>query len=70
MKSTLLTLLFYVWTSCFVFGQADFSSRLSDSALELTRQKVVYDPGYFRIDYPNGDIPSDRGVCTDVIVRA
>lgn len=70
MKPTLLTLFFYIWTSCFVFGQTDFSSRLSDSALELTRQKVVYDPGYFRIDYPNGDIPSDRGVCTDVIVRA
>ena len=43
---------------------------LSDSALELTKQKVVYDSSYFSIDYPNGDVPSDKGVCTDVVIRA
>jgi uncharacterized protein YijF (DUF1287 family) len=43
---------------------------LSVSALELTKQEVTYDPGYFSIDYPNGDIPADKGVCTDVIIRA
>ena len=30
----------------------------------------MYDPSYFSIDYPNGDVPSDKGVCTDVIIRA
>src|SRR5205085_7756500 len=29
-----------------------------------------YDPGYTRIGYPDGDVPADRGVCTDVVVRA
>jgi len=43
---------------------------LSVSALKLTEQEVNYDPGYFSIDYPNGDIPGDKGVCTDVIIRA
>jgi uncharacterized protein YijF (DUF1287 family) len=43
---------------------------LSASALKLTEQEVTYDPSYFLIDYPNGDIPSDKGVCTDVIIRA
>ena len=43
---------------------------LSVSAIELTKQDVTYDPGYFSIDYPNGDIPDDKGVCTDVIIRA
>jgi len=43
---------------------------LSISALKLTEQEVTYHPGYFSIDYPNGDIPSDKGVCTDVIIRA
>ena len=43
---------------------------LSESALELTKQQVTYDPSYFSIDYPNGDIPSDKGVCTDVVIRA
>jgi uncharacterized protein len=31
---------------------------------------IHYDPAYRRLDYPGGDVPSDRGVCTDVIVRA
>ena len=43
---------------------------LSDCALEVTQQQVVYDPSYFSIAYPNGDVPSDKGVCTDVIIRA
>ena len=43
---------------------------LSDAALELTHQKVTYDPSYFSISYPNGDVPDDKGVCTDVIIRA
>lgn len=33
-------------------------------------QTVVYDPAYRRLDYPNGDVPADRGVCTDVVIRA
>ncbi len=43
---------------------------LSDCAIELTKQNVIYDPSYFSIDYPNGDVPSNRGVCTDVVIRA
>ena len=29
-----------------------------------------YDPAYRQLSYPGGDIPLERGVCTDVIVRA
>jgi uncharacterized protein YijF (DUF1287 family) len=29
-----------------------------------------YDGSYRRIAYPNGDVPREIGVCTDVIVRA
>ena len=43
---------------------------LSNSAIELTRQSVTYDPNYYSISYPNGDVPSNIGVCTDVIIRA
>lgn len=43
---------------------------LSDCALELCKQKVTYDPSYFSIAYPNGDVPADKGVCTDVVIRA
>lgn len=43
---------------------------LSDAALSLTKDKVIYDPSYFALDYPNGDVPADKGVCTDVVIRA
>ncbi len=47
-----------------------FASRLSAAAVELTKQNVSYDPTYFKIVYPNGDVPADKGVCTDVVIRA
>ena len=31
---------------------------------------VHYDPAYRALAYPGGDVPAERGVCTDVIVRA
>lgn len=48
----------------------DFYQRLSDAALSLTKQNVTYDPSYFSIPYPNGDVPENVGVCTDVVIRA
>jgi uncharacterized protein YijF (DUF1287 family) len=29
-----------------------------------------YDPAYAKLAYPGGDVPEDRGVCTDVVIRA
>lgn len=43
---------------------------LAKAAVALTNDRVIYDPSYFKIDYPGGDVPADRGVCTDVIIRA
>lgn len=33
-------------------------------------QAGTYGAGYLRLDYPMGDVPRDRGVCTDVVIRA
>ena len=67
-----ISLIFIFFTA--VLNSADcqesYSDRLSKAALELTRLLVYYDPSYFTIAYPNGDIPIDKGVCTDVIIRA
>jgi uncharacterized protein YijF (DUF1287 family) len=67
----------YILFIALIFGavmdalsQTAFHARLADSTLTLTQQSVVYDPTYFRIDYPNGDVPANRGVCTDVVIRA
>ena len=53
-----------------VFGQGSFYRALADSTMQLTRQAVQYDPRYFSIPYPNGDVPPNKGVCTDVVIRA
>jgi uncharacterized protein len=49
---------------------AYFASRLSEAALSLTQHAVIYDPSYYAIAYPGGDVPADRGVCSDVVIRA
>lgn len=41
-----------------------------DSAIQQTRETLEYDPSYSKLDYPKGDVPLERGVCADVIVRA
>src|SRR6185436_14307851 len=35
-----------------------------------TRNPVIYDGSYARLAYPMGDVPANRGVCTDVVIRA
>jgi uncharacterized protein YijF (DUF1287 family) len=47
-----------------------FAGRLSAAALDLTGQEVIYDPAYYALDYPGGDVPAGRGTCTDVVIRA
>jgi uncharacterized protein len=52
------------------FGQTDPRVSLSEIALSIVDPSILYDPGYFSIPYPNGDVPANKGVCTDVIIRA
>jgi uncharacterized protein YijF (DUF1287 family) len=40
------------------------------AAREQVGVTVHYDPEYRKLTYPGGDVPPERGVCTDVIVRA
>lgn len=65
----LLFTLCVVWLPC-ANAQSDFAQRLSEAAIALTDREVMYDPSYFTIAYPGGDVPADRGVCTDVVIRA
>ena len=48
----------------------DFSDKLVHAALERTNHNVTYDGSYHKLNYPNGDVPSNIGVCTDVIIRS
>ncbi len=65
---TLVPLLSLIPT--FLLGQVDFYDQLADSAETLAFDEVSYDPGYYSIEYPNGDVPEGKGVCTDVVIRA
>lgn len=68
MNNTFLLLYFICSSIC--FSQKSYTSiDISNAALELTNQDVTYDPSYFSISYPNGDVPKDKGVCTDVVIR-
>lgn len=70
MKTSLFGILFFFRTVSMVVGQPGFYEKLSNSTLMLTNQKIQYDPSYYKIAYPNGDIPAGKGVCTDVVIRA
>lgn len=63
---------FLIILLCFfnVKAQNQFPQKLSDAALSLTKDKVTYDPAYYSIKYPNGDVAANKGVCTDVVIRA
>jgi uncharacterized protein YijF (DUF1287 family) len=45
-------------------------SRLTTAARDQVGVTVIYDPAYVALDFPGGDLPRDRGVCTDVVIRA
>lgn len=44
-------------------------SDIAKAAESIANPHVVYDPSYFKITYPNGDVPAQKGVCTDVLIR-
>ncbi|MGV3461183.1 MAG: DUF1287 domain-containing protein [Flavobacterium sp.] len=50
--------------------EKNFSTKLSDAAITLTKDFVIYDSAYTQIKYPNGDVHKNKGVCTDVVIRA
>ncbi len=50
--------------------ESAFERALSSAALAQTERFTVYDPAYVKLAYPGGDVPLDRGVCTDVLIRA
>lgn len=47
-----------------------FEEKLSNAAISIIDPTIHYDPSYISIKYPNGDVPKNKGVCTDVVIRA
>jgi len=49
---------------------AEAAVKLVEAARAQIGVTIFYDGAYRRIGYPGGDVEPERGVCTDVIVRA
>ena len=45
------------------------AERVVARAREEVARGVSYDPGYFAMKYPGGDLDPSLGVCTDVVIR-
>ena len=45
-------------------------SRLAEAARAGVGVTVTHDPAHAQLDFAGGDIARDRGVCTDVVIRA
>ena len=65
------------WIICLAFLLLAALPARADPALDLVaaaRAQVgttlLYDPSYQSIAYPMGDVPIERGVCSDVVIRA
>ena len=52
------------------FKAEAWAVKLIDAAEKQVGLTTVYDPAYTRLAYPLGDVPMQRGVCTDVVIRA
>lgn len=66
MKSLLCLLLL----SLFAPAETNPGSKIVTAAREQIGVTVRYDPAYTSLPFPNGDVPKERGVCTDVVIRA
>lgn len=51
-------------------GSSESVQKLLKAAQGQIGVTTSYDPAYVVLEYPNGDVPEDRGVCTDVVIRA
>ena len=60
-------------TFCFLLAgvlRAWCSPELVAAARGQVGKTLSYDPAYVTLKYPGGDVPIEKGVCTDVVVRA
>lgn len=57
-----------------VASAAESTAKLGLKLVEAARAQVgrtlIYDPAYVSLKYPMGDVPEERGVCADVVIRA
>ncbi|MBW8367113.1 MAG: DUF1287 domain-containing protein, partial [Arenimonas sp.] len=66
-----LALLLVLWLAALASpALAGGREQLLEAAHAQVGVTRFYDGSYVRLAYPGGDVPADRGVCTDVVIRA
>ena len=70
--TSILVLIAFLAVACHAQEQTKepLAKQIVKAAKFRTTQTVRYDPKYVVLDYPNGDVPADTGVCTDVVIRS
>lgn len=46
------------------------AAKIVAAAKRQAGEGAIYTTGYYQIGYPNGDLPRNQGVCTDVVIRS
>lgn len=67
MNRLILIATFLISSNCL---SNNFEQELALAAIDRTKHNVAYDGSYHSIAYPNGDVPKNIGVCTDLIIRS
>lgn len=55
---------------CMGIAGAETGAKIVEAARKQVGITLSYDPAYTAMKYPGGDVPEERGVCTDVVIRA
>ena len=68
-----LTIRALIVAAALMISASSFADEPGICLVQAARDQIgvttLYDPAYRRLPYPNGDVPRERGVCTDVVVR-
>ena len=71
MSPTTKQFLSFFLAALFMSGAAPVpADDIVEAARDQIGKTIYYDPSYRALDYPEGDIPIERGVCADVVIRA
>lgn len=70
MHLSIVRLLVFLSAVVLPLSAADEGKKIAEAARKQIGITRFYDPSYVSMDYPNGDVEKDRGVCTDVVIRA
>jgi uncharacterized protein len=70
MRKSFVILTFTFLFAINLFADSEAILKVLKSAQKQTTLTKFYDPSYSKIKYPMGDVPMERGVCTDVVIRS